>query len=72
MYLSEPLVKERPVGGHSTEDLHRSCDILPTDTEIIIEPSHLVVKILEGAGSAGAGRSLHLYKFEASLGYTVR
>lgn len=46
VYLSEPLVKEWPEGGHSTKDLHRSCDILPTDTEIIIEPSHLVVKTL--------------------------
>lgn len=50
MYLREPLVKERPVGGHSTEDLHKSFDILPIDTKIIIEPSHLLVKILEGLG----------------------
>lgn len=54
VYLSEPLVKEWPVGGHPTKDLHKSCDILPMDTKVIIEPSHLVVKILEGAGSAGA------------------
>lgn len=50
VYLSEPLVKEWPVRGHSTEDLHKSCDILPIDTNIIIEPSHLVVKILWGLG----------------------